>query len=62
MEYFIGLYKMFSGFEDKLVIVMCILVYSLGEKDFEVKLFCGKIFGEIVAFRGFNDFGWDLCF
>lgn len=62
MEYFIGLYKMFSGFEDKLVIVMCILVYSLGEKDFEVKLFCGKIFGEIVVFRGFNDFGWDLCF
>lgn len=53
---------MLSGFEDKSATAMCILAYSSGEKDSEVKLFCGKTPGEIVAPWGPNDFGWDPCF
>lgn len=53
---------MLSGFEDKSATAMCILAYSSGEKDSEVKIFCGKNPGEIVAPRGQNDFGWGPCF
>ncbi|XP_062593757.1 inosine triphosphate pyrophosphatase-like [Saccostrea cucullata] len=60
-----GLHKILHGFEDKSATAMCILAYSSGEKDSEVKLFCGKAPGKIVKPRGLNDFGWeawDRCF
>jgi inosine triphosphate pyrophosphatase len=53
---------MLEGFDDKSATAMCILAYSSGEKDAEVKLFCGTTSGQIVKPRGPNDFGWDPCF
>lgn len=57
-----GLYTMLSGFEDKSATAVTTFAYHPGGEDGEVKLFQGRIEGDIVSPRGPRDFGWDPCF
>lgn len=55
-----GIVKMLKGFEDKTATAKCAVGFTKDGKD--LKIFIGKIEGEIVNPKGVSGFGWDPIF
>ena len=56
-----GLFKLLGAYDDKSAVAQTIFGYCEGPGE-PVKLFPGKVDGEIVSPRGSRVFGWDPCF
>ena len=56
-----GLFKLLGAYDDKSAVAQTIFGYCEGPGE-PVKLFPGKVDGEIVSPRGSREFGFDPCF